>query len=721
MNDDARREKLLFDELIEIEDAAARAAFLDQRCPDPELRRRLEELLALQEPAEALLGAAPTLSPDEFESYAGAGGRAEHPGTLIGRYKLVRRLGAGGCGVVYLAEQQEPVRRQVALKIIRLGMDTEHVIARFELERQALAIMDHPNIARVLDAGATEAGRPYFVMELVQGVRITEYCARNRLSTEQRLNLFIQVCHALQHAHQKGIIHRDIKPSNILVETHDGHPVPKVIDFGIAKAIEETQGGRASLTVQLLFIGTPAYMSPEQTSLGNPDLDTRSDIYSLGVLLHELLVGRPPFDPRELEAAGLEGMRRILCEREAPRPSQALASLAPDELRTIADQHRVDPARLISAVEGDLDWIVATALEKDRRRRYETAYGMAMDLRRHLANELVSARPPSRVYRFGKLVRRNRVAFVAGALVLLSLLAGLGTSTWLLLREREARREQARLLMIAEAGEQIAQAAVLLTYNKRVEADTIVASIPASLLRPSLECAQVLRDLGEWHALSGRWPEAARRYFDLAQVIIRVDDSDSDKVSFNLMPAGTAILENGDMGAYDAFRRDILARFPRSSNPMPAEQVIKASLLAPAPPDILAALAPLVGTVEASVDSAAPPTSDNPYLGAWRCFALALYELRRNRPEAALVWCDRSERYANVNATREISVNLVRAMALARIGGDETAKRLVAESRARVEQRFLSPIEGWEPANNILWFDWINARLLLREATQAVP
>lgn len=716
MNDAARQEKRLFEELIEIDDAGGRAAFLDQRCPDPELRRRLEELLALQDQAEALLGEPPTLSVDELESYAGTG--AERPGTLIGRYKLVRRLGAGGCGVVYLAEQQEPVKRQVALKIIRLGMDTEHVIARFELERQALAIMDHPNIARVLDAGATETGRPYFVMELVQGIKITDYCARNRLSTEERLGLFIQVCHALQHAHQKGIIHRDIKPSNILVETHDGHPVPKVIDFGIAKAIEETQSGRAGLTIQLLFIGTPAYMSPEQTSLGNPDLDTRSDIYSLGVLLHELLVGRPPFDPKELEAAGLETMRRILCEREAPRPSAVLASLPADELKTIADQHRAEPARLIAAVKGDLDWIVATALEKDRRRRYETAYGMGMDLRRHLANELVAARPPSRIYRFGKLVRRNRVAFVAGTLVLLSLLAGLGTSTWLLLREREARREQARLLVLAEAGEKIARAAVLLTYDKRVEADALVASVPVPLLRPSLECADVLRILGEWHALSGRWPEAARCYFGLAQVIIRVDDSDSDKVSFNLMPAAAAIQEHGNREVYDAFRRDILARFRGSSNPMPAEQVLKASLLAPASPEILAALVPLVRTVEASVSASLPPTSDNPYLGAWRCFALALFDLRRDRPETALTWCDRSERYANVNVTREISVNLVRAMALARLGDAETAKRLVAESRARVEQRFLSPIEGWEPSNNILWFDWINTRLLLREAIE---
>ena len=714
MNPSRQQEKALFERLVEMEDPVQRQTLLDEvGRENPALRRQLEELLTMQEPADALLS---PLSATRDENLVAPGEASGEEQGQIGRYRLLRRLGAGGCGVVHLAEQQEPVRRQVALKVIRLGMDTENVIARFERERQALAIMDHPNIARVLDAGATDAGRPYFVMELVPGIKITDYCTRHRLSTEQRLRLFIQVCHAIQHAHQKGIIHRDIKPSNILVSEQDGVPVPKVIDFGIAKAIEGRADEPDGLTVHQLLIGTPAYMSPEQADPGNPDLDTRSDIYSLGVLLYELLTGRTPFDPKELEAGGWDSMRRILREREAPRPSTVLAALPPAELRALAEQRRCEPARLVGAVRGDLDWIVATTLEKDRRRRYETAYGLSLDIRRHLANELVSARPPSRFHRLSKLVRRNRVVFVAGALVLLSLLAGLGTSTWLLLREQEARREQARLLEQAEAGEKIARAAVLLNYDKFEDADALVAGIPDALFRPSLECVAVLRRLGEWHALAGRWPESARRHFALAQVLIRVDDSDSEAASFLLMPAASAILENGDRAQYDAFRRQAIARFERSRNPQPAEQVLKACVFAPLPPDLLAKLAPLADLVGATLQRSDPRNSDDPYLGAWRCFALALFELRRGDPERALDWCDRSLHYQNVNLPREISVDLVHAMASLQLGRREEAAQIVERSRTPVERAFRGQLTPWDGETRILWFDWINARLLLREA-----
>lgn len=716
MSASRQSEKALFEQLIELEDAAQRQALLEQvGREDPVLRRQLEELLAMQEPADTLLRPLSTTGDEGL--LAAAGEAADEERGQIGRYRLLRRLGAGGCGVVHLAEQQEPVRRQVALKVIRLGMDTENVIARFERERQALAIMDHPNIARVLDAGATDTGRPYFVMELVPGIKITDYCARHRLSTEQRLRLFVQICHAIQHAHQKGIVHRDIKPSNILVSEQDGVPLPKVIDFGIAKAIEGRADEPAGLTIHQHLIGTPAYMSPEQADPGNPDLDTRSDIYSLGVLLHELLTGRTPFDPKELEAGGWDSMRRILREREAPRPSAVLAALPPAELRVLAEQHRCEPARLVAAVRGDLDWIVATTLEKDRRRRYETAFGLAADIRRHLANELVSARPPSRLHRLGKLVRRNRVVFIAGALVLLSLLAGLGTSTWLLLREREARREQTRLLAQAEAGEKMAQAAVLLTYGKIEEADALVAGIPDTLLRPSLEGVNVLRELGQWHALAGRWPESAQRHFTLAQVLIHVDGSDSENASFLLMPAASAILENGDLAQYEAFRRQAIARFEGSRNPLPCEQVLKASVLAPLPPDLLEKLAPLAAVVVTTLQRSDPRNSDDPYLGAWRCFALALLDVRRGDPEGALDWCDRSLHYQNVNLPREISVDLVRAMACMQLGRREEAAQLVARNRLLVEQAFHAPLASWDPATHVLWFDWINARLLLREAT----
>src|SRR5690348_414315 len=304
-----------------------------------------------------------------------------------------------------MAEQQQPIRRRVALKIIKLGMDTKNVIARFEAERQALALMDHPNIARVLDAGATETGRPYFVMELVRGIKITEFCDQKTLPPRERLELFIQVCRAIQHAHQKGIIHRDIKPSNILVAINDGVPLPKVIDFGIAKATVGRLTDQTLFTAFEQFIGTPAYMSPEQAVMTTLDIDTRSDIYSLGVLLYELLTGKTPFDAKELLAAGLEEMRRTIQEKEPMRPSTRLRTMLGGELATTAKDRHSDAPKLINLLQGDLDWIVMKSLEKDRARRYDTANGLAMDLQRHLNDEPVVARPPSSAYRLGKAIR----------------------------------------------------------------------------------------------------------------------------------------------------------------------------------------------------------------------------------------------------------------------------------------------------------------------------
>src|SRR5688572_20026439 len=365
----------------------------------------------------------------------------QKPGDRIGRYKLLQQLGEGGCGVVYMAEQEEPVRRRVALKVIKLGMDTRSVIARFEAERQALALMDHPNIAKVLDAGATETGRPFFVMELVRGIKITDYCDQNNLTTEQRLELFTQVCHAVQHAHQKGIIHRDLKPSNILVTLHDGLPVPKVIDFGVAKATSDQRlTDKTVFTAFEQIIGTPAYMSPEQAEMSGLDIDTRSDIYSLGVLLYELLTGRTPLDPEELRLSGMDEMRRRIRQDEPPRPSTRLSTMQAADLTTIAKHRRADAPKLIHVVHGDLDWIVMKCLEKDRTRRYETASGLAVDIQHHLANEPVAARPPSRAYQFRKLVRRNRTTFAATGAVMLVLIVGVAVSISLLVRENAAVR-----------------------------------------------------------------------------------------------------------------------------------------------------------------------------------------------------------------------------------------------------------------------------------------
>jgi serine/threonine protein kinase len=425
----------IFDEAVRRAPGTERAAYVDEACGgNLKLKERVQQLLQAFADAGSFLespaadGAATADSPS----------LSECPGTVIGPYKLLQQIGEGGFGVVFLADQERPVRRKVALKVIKPGMDTRQVIARFEAERQALALMDHPNIAKVYDAGATGNGRPYFVMELVQGVPITAYCDRCNLTTRERLELFITVCQAVQHAHQKGVIHRDIKPSNVLVAIQDGRPTPKIIDFGVAKAINQQLTEHTLMTAFAQMVGTPLYMSPEQAELSPLGVDTRSDIYSLGVLLYELLTGTTPFDKDRLHAASYDELRRIIREEEPPRPSTRISTLAADSATTAAVHRRTDARRLQQTVRGELDWIVMKCLEKDRNRRYETPNSLARDIERYLRDESVQACPPSVGYRLKKFARRNKAAAAFVGLLLASVTA-LGFSNIALKHERDAK------------------------------------------------------------------------------------------------------------------------------------------------------------------------------------------------------------------------------------------------------------------------------------------
>jgi signal transduction histidine kinase len=444
---------------LERKSPAERVAYLDGACgEDAALRAQVEGLLRSHQEAGSFLNAPLFESPPTVDAPA-----AERPEMQIGPYKLLQQIGEGGFGVVYMAEQSEPVRRKVALKVIKPGMDTRQVIARFEAERQALAVMDHPSIARVFDAGTTESERSYFVMELVRGISITQYCDENSLPIRGRLELFASVCQAIQHAHTKGIIHRDIKPTNVLVTQQDGKPIVKVIDFGVAKAMGQQLTEKTLFTEFAQMIGTPLYMSPEQAAMSNTDIDTRSDIYSLGVLLYELLTGSTPVNKEQLKKAAFDEIRRIIREEDPPKPSTRISTT--EAAPSIAAHRHTEPAKLARLVRGELDWIVMKALEKDRSRRYETASGFAADVLHFLADEPVLACPPSVGYRLRKFARRNKSALAIGAVasfvvllavvnmtvataivVVVALVLGIAVSTWLALRAIKAERlAQSRL------------------------------------------------------------------------------------------------------------------------------------------------------------------------------------------------------------------------------------------------------------------------------------
>ena len=526
------RVESVFNAALEKGSIVERAAYLDGACSsDPDLRSRVDVLLNAHDEAGKFLEPPPTIN---------SGGEAA--GSVIGRYKLLQEIGEGGFGVVYMAEQLEPLRRKVALKIIKLGMDTKQVVARFETERQALALMDHPNIARVLDAGATDSGRPYFVMELVRGIPITEYCDKNNLSAHKRLELFIAVCQAVQHAHQKGIIHRDLKPSNVLVTLHDGTPVPKVIDFGIAKATNQRLTEKTLFTEFRQFIGTPQYMSPEQAEMSGLDIDTRSDIYSLGVLLYELLTGTTPFEADVLREAGFGELQKLIREQDPPTPSVRLSTM--QDLVDIAKHRRAEPDALSKLIRGDLDWIVMKALEKDRTRRYETAKELAADVQRHLNNEPVLAGPPSATYKLRKFMRRNRVGVIAGGVVTAALLVGLSLAT---VGFFQAHREAAHSQAVADFLQEMLAS---VDPEEAAERDVDVASVVARTRElfgdDHSTVAATLSSLALQLQYSGKLDAAEPLYHEALRIWRDLHGDEHVNVGISLTRLGRLYLDKGD-------------------------------------------------------------------------------------------------------------------------------------------------------------------------------
>ena len=703
MSESSSREEEIFEAASKLP-PEQRAAHLQTACgDDAALRARIEGLLKahdeaggfMQEPAgPARKTIVLTLPPDE------------KPGDKIGRYKLLQQIGEGGCGVVYMAEQEEPVRRRAALKVIKLGMDTKSVIARFEAERQALAMMDHPNIAKVLDAGATETGRPFFVMELVRGIKITDYCDQNKLSTQERLGLFMQVCNAIQHAHQKGIIHRDIKPSNILVTLHDGKPVPKVIDFGIAKATQGRLTDQTLFTAFEQFIGTPAYMSPEQAEMSGLDIDTRSDIYALGVLLYELLTGRTPFDPKELLQSGLDELRRTIREKEPARPSTKLGTLLAADLTAVAQRRQSDAPRLIHLLSGDLDWIVMKSLEKDRTRRYETANGLAMDIQRYLTNEPIIARPPSTIYRFQKLVRRNKTIVAAVGAGVAALVIGLVLSFYLFIQERAALKrevaaEQAEKQLREQAEQraawnrEVTEAGLLLMQGRYSGAEHLVSGVP-----PYTSLIPFYNVFGSVHARHGQWREALTNW-DLV-----VKYAPDDPIGYQYL--APLLLQMDNVDGYQMLRSQILQQFGNTTDPRTAERMVKVSLILPASDEEMATLSKMAGV------AAGGDTNDPDY--GLNLFAAGFDEYRLGHYEQSIALMRRADPM-DIGSSCRLELHLIRAMAKFRLGRLDDSKSSLADAADSIKEK----LKDGDGASSDNWNDWIIIQVLAREASGLIP